>query len=1403
MVERADGIYRGSGYLVTSSTVLTARHVVEGASRIEARFNSGLPTATATTVEITNVDAESDLALLRCPATDTAEPAPLGRVNAAAAVLDVYVAGFPRWKLRGGRFRESATEPGTAALLANRREGTLQINVAPPATDPEQGRSPWEGMSGGPVFADGRLIAVVAQHQRREGLNRLTAIPLVTWLDRVTGRERAEVLGGLGMERDEPLNDVAITSTSAYQAQARDIAPENLVGRALEMDALTGFCAGDEAYVWWQASPWAGKTALMSSFILTPPAGVQVVSFFVTGRLAGQSNSTAFTEALVDQLAKILGRELPPSTGPAARDALRRQLLADAACRAAASRQRLVIVVDGLDEDTGTSPGSEVPSIASLLPPRPGPGLKVIVSGRPHPPIPADVPDDHPLRRCRVVELTPSPHAEGIAREATRELGRHLASDGVPRDLVGLLTASGGGLALDDLAELTALPRHAIDDVLNGVFGRTIERREGVFLFAHDALRTMAVERLGSAELARYRDRIHQWADRYRGRGWPVETPDYLLRGYSGLLRETRDLPRMVASGTDQARHDCMLSRLHADTAALADIEAAQRTLLTEPEPDLVSIGRLAVHHDFLVHRNLTIRPDIPELWAQLGLMDRAATLAESITDPGRREAALERVLIQAVSGRDWERVAGMLRQIPDAKRRTEATVAAMVAPDAPVRALLDQELGILAAFSAEQDRTPLVVRLGTALAVNGDRMNLEYLVGRLDSLAQQIDVLLRVAEECEYQGVDAGALVELGDSLAEAAPAGEDKRTALDQLSELHRLRREQPPRPGPHNQVVALTDWEKASSGRATNDTQVPDAQLTAAIRASRWSKAATIISSYTEDEQKREAWLRVAEAQWQSGHHEDSRESLNRAVSVEKWRLRSSRQPLSRIAMLAAAQGGLSRLTEVSQKFDGWNEVRLLCTAIRHSSMSSNPAVLSQVMKTALSRPWLPLSESLTELVSAAFDGGSSDLLFHLIGQQAPQSILKYFVVAFLEVGALDRARALADEIRQPEERAVALVSVARALAEAGDNVAAKDVAEKAELVARSIPDLAWQRKILSEMAALAAAAGDSAVTTALITAVKRLTNETEPLEPVLGLVAESLREDRSLLKILGGVALVTGQNSEDHDTHGELVARLARIIAAEGRTDDARLLLTIAERLVAVIPVPARRDWALADLVWAASAIGDFAVAERAATTVDSSDRRAELQIHVVSAMAAVGDVRQAESAASRIAVPGKSEEAFLEIVRALTRRGDLDEAVTAAASIGFPELRSEGLLLIVQTSARWGDLHRAANVASLIPDATWRRWAFECIDSTTRASVEARKAEAVRHPPQHELAPPAAWRLFYQLSYSADSPADVRSTAANAFMAGGSRTPLAMLVRPYPEVITAIATETLALVASDR
>src|SRR5262249_7745620 len=279
------------------------------------------------------------------------------------------------------------------------------------------------------------------------------------------------------------------------------------IGREAELAELAGFCAGDEPYMWWQAGPWAGKSALLSTFVLDPPHGIDVVSFFVTARLASQADSGAFTDALLDQLTALTGESLPALTTPSARDAGRRALMRVAAQQAQKTGRRLVLVVDGLDEDRGGVPGSGLASIASVLPKVADEGLRVILASRPHPPIPTDVPADHPIRACRIRRLDVSPHASHTARLARRELDELLNGDRAHREVIGLIAGCGSGLTIEDLEELTDRARYELDSMIGGVFGRTVASRTDrvaldprrVVLFAHETLRVEAIRRLGRA----------------------------------------------------------------------------------------------------------------------------------------------------------------------------------------------------------------------------------------------------------------------------------------------------------------------------------------------------------------------------------------------------------------------------------------------------------------------------------------------------------------------------------------------------------------------------------------------------------------------------------------------------------------------------------------------------------------------------------------------------------------------------------------------------------------------------------------------------------------------------------------------------------------------------------------
>lgn len=177
---------RGSGYRVTTLTVLTAAHVVRDWSMVRVRFDADRPGEWFADVTDVLEVPEVDIALLtiRPPDESRVVPARFGRLGERDYEVMCSAVGFPLWKLRdspSGPYRDSAHVVGRVALLANRREGSLEIRVAPPEHDPGPTVSPWEGMSGAAVFCNGQIIGVISKHHRSDGLGRLTASRADTW----------------------------------------------------------------------------------------------------------------------------------------------------------------------------------------------------------------------------------------------------------------------------------------------------------------------------------------------------------------------------------------------------------------------------------------------------------------------------------------------------------------------------------------------------------------------------------------------------------------------------------------------------------------------------------------------------------------------------------------------------------------------------------------------------------------------------------------------------------------------------------------------------------------------------------------------------------------------------------------------------------------------------------------------------------------------------------------------------------------------------------------------------------------------------------------------------------------------------------------------------------------------
>ncbi|GAA1585810.1 hypothetical protein GCM10009804_47460 [Kribbella hippodromi] len=246
IVKAAGGIERrGSGYLIRQGLVLTATHVIATAQSIRVRFDADrVPGEWSASGEL--VWSAGDVAVLAItPAGDPVPPARLGGIGDRAASLQVRAVGFPWFKLRAESdqtsYRDTHQADGTVATLSNRREGTLEVTVSPPAADPDPKRSPWDGMSGAALFAGDRIIGVLAEHHRSEGLGRLSAVRfderVLTELADLLGVRPAMLEIHSPHERNQHARLLALSNT---------IAPDQLLDRTDELAELAAFCASDE-----------------------------------------------------------------------------------------------------------------------------------------------------------------------------------------------------------------------------------------------------------------------------------------------------------------------------------------------------------------------------------------------------------------------------------------------------------------------------------------------------------------------------------------------------------------------------------------------------------------------------------------------------------------------------------------------------------------------------------------------------------------------------------------------------------------------------------------------------------------------------------------------------------------------------------------------------------------------------------------------------------------------------------------------------------------------------------------------------------------------------------------------------------------------------------------------------
>ncbi|MFJ7068969.1 hypothetical protein [Streptomyces sp. NPDC101115] len=1142
---------------------------------------------------------------------------------------------------------------------------------------------------------------------------------------------------------------------SAYLHQVRTIAPSELLGRQVELEELAAFCTdpGNTGYLWWRAPAWAGKSALMAWFALRPPAGARVVSFFVTGRFAGHADRTGFTDVVLEQLADLLDRPLPAYLSEATRGAHLMALLTDAAALCEERGERLVLLVDGLDEDRGAAPGPEVHSIAALLPATLPHGLRVVVASRPDPPLAADVPDDHPLRNgdALIRELAMSPHAQVVRRDAERDLKRLLHGSPAEQDLLGLVTASGGGLRAADLAELTGLDRWLVDEHLGTVTARTFTRRRAAasavvnaadgaapdaYLLAHEELQAAASRFLGP-RLGAYRQRLCAWADAYRARGWPADTPEYLLRGYTAMLADSSMATELVACATDRVRHARLLAHTGGDAAALAEIGAAQDAALAQETPDLSALGVLAVHHGMLAARNAALPAALPSAWAVLGDFARAEALAGAAPEPRTRAALLTDLVERAARAGDRARavrlagrVSATARDIVNPHLRGKASVG--LAGALAVTGLVDEAAEVVGSITDAARRRSAAGACVEALARTGQDAPLRTLIAtvvrpedREDAWRSVADVWGRQGRVEETEQVAAslttrsrafalesvvGAQAAAGRYAAAEATAAALPDPFLRERS-LKRVAVELA-RAGRYDRAEAIVDRLREPILRNAGLQQLAAIAADAVVRSTTgseeraratrlWARACAVVDTEPEPASRVRQWTYLVERAAAAGGPAEVRRLTDRAEATARTlrRRHAASFALSELAKALAQAGAHDRAEEL---------------------MRTLPSYTAQ--ETARHLIEVAVRQGLYVRAAALVRSGDSAV--------ARDVLLLFMVHALRAEGRTAQALAAARTLRSPRRRAEGLAGLALALAEAGERREAAELAAEAEREARSL-DSGEEALSLAALLRGLTVAGDRARAGVLAqragTADSRLAEEPsytnalpELVEALyraaaLGTAAQLLREAQPTVRATCLTALVAAAGRARRPAHVTTFAAKALVAARTDPSDSesaAYQLSRLAQALHAA-GSPRRAEALLTAVKHPAAQVDGW----RALVMTTPHDDRAQLE--------RLADL--AEAAAADATPSNALDDALLRLAEALVRAGVHDRAERIARPLLHPYARDLPTTVRIHTAAARGDRLETARLADTMQSPGWRQRTMSLLAATAAREGDAAAA----------------------------------------------------------------------------
>ena len=1102
----------------------------------------------------------------------------------------------------------------------------------------------------------------------------------------------------------------------------RHLVPDALVDREQELADLEAFVRNSDG-VWYamEADMVSGKTAVMASFALNPPDDVHMASFFIR-RIGGDRNDRgSFAFVMGAQLAKILGHEYTEPVRDPAQHTEFRQLLrrAATACRSEATPRPLVLLIDGIDEDSyfENPDGADAKSILSLLPRRLPEGVKIITASRPNPRLPEDVICDADRR---IVSLKPSPIAE---KSINRKDMKIFFKSDVAVDIGAFLAACGGVLTVEDLRRLLTMRGHQrirtwdVREYVDRSPGRILTpvdvgfggQEVLAYRLGHDVVTRAVIRELDSDSfgegdepederwwapirekaLAPYGAIIRDWVKECASRGWGGSTPSYVLSGacFDLMLNDKKDDGSSVRVVIDQGRYNEMRRRSGRKSPVLRMIDREyfkvldtnSGELLEDAKPFLLEVAEL---RGLLARMSIYV-PGLLGLYVSHPHLDitpeAVLDMISSVDDPKNRLDALRETMGAAIdSGRGYAFLALFLdairslvlyQEVRDEVLRLLADVLVFVggatsdskAEDDGNVNLEDWLSKILVSMKIEEPPSQPLSSLKGIDGLNNDTHTVAFLIIAED-VARRIEDLRERAE----------ALVDVAGALTRAGQTDRAQRLAEDAVSVAERIE-------DPRERAEALADvagvfaetnqLDKALEVGERIEVSEERARALADVagalaRTDQVDRSLDLLEQIgdpwecvgtLEDWARAEAMVDVAGALARTGRTVEAFNVIKRIEECEG----NMRAVIEGMHMLFEADQTDGTLDATNQVEGPSMRVRALVKVAGELAETDKIKARKTVEDAINAAGQIKKSEERVRIVRALAWVGQTNNAIKLTGQikesEKRAEALVEVAGALARKGQIDEALDVADRIEYPREHVRALVEVAGALTRVGKVDWAQRVVKDAASVTEQV-EYSWERaETLAEMADALARTGQFNRAVEMVKRIERPEERGRLLAKMADALIEMGQTDSASL-LAKTAARMVGLNDP------RILMDVAGVLARVGEVDGALRVAGYAERVAERIGETSLRAEALADVVVTLAKMGQADRALGIAKQIENFEERARALAGVAGALARAGAIDEAREIVTMINEPSSRSRAQSAIIKALVRKGSSNEAV---------------------------------------------------------------------------------------------------------------------------------------------